>query len=406
MNGTLTIDSGSVPAAGRRAAAPAASADHGRGTLEFDLHGTVGIRLVGADAQDAAGVARQLGPIRVTLDRAPDITIRFVDRLAPPGSLRYLGVGEAAFSGDEFYILRGKHKARVRVKIPFDQIGDTCEIVCERGARSVPLLIAIINLTALAKGVLPLHASAFAFEGTGVLTTGWSKGGKTEALLAYMSRGASYVGDEWVYVSADGRRMHGIPEPVRLWDWHLRQLDAYRAQVPVSVRARIGAANLVRAVDSTLAGGRWAATGPARSLRRIMPAVERRACVDVPAEKLFGADACSGQAQVDKLLFVASRECAGIEVKRIAGAEIARRMVFSLQEERRALMSYYRTFCFAFPGRRNGLIEHAEEVERDLTLRALGDREAYAVEHPYPFSLSELFSATVGLLRVGREVSS
>lgn len=71
----------------------------------------------------------------------------------------------------------------------------------------MPLLIALVNATALSKGVLPLHASAVTFEGTGPLVAGWSKGGKTEALLSFMRRGALYVGDEWVYLSAD--RIHG-----------------------------------------------------------------------------------------------------------------------------------------------------------------------------------------------------
>ena len=28
-----------------------------------------------------------------------------------------------------------------------------------------------------------------------------------------MRQGAQYVGDEWVYVTADGKWLHGIPEP-------------------------------------------------------------------------------------------------------------------------------------------------------------------------------------------------
>jgi len=55
----------------------------------------------------------------------------------------------------------------------------------------VPHLLAVINLTALAKGVLPLHASAFTYRGLGVLATGWAKGGKTETLLEFAWLGAT-----------------------------------------------------------------------------------------------------------------------------------------------------------------------------------------------------------------------
>ena len=69
------------------------------------------------------------------------------------------------------------------MQLPLERAGDRCEIVCERGLSAVPHLVAIVNLTALAHGVLPLHASAFSWNGTGILATGWAKGGKTEALL-------------------------------------------------------------------------------------------------------------------------------------------------------------------------------------------------------------------------------
>ena len=184
--------------------------------MDYDLQGWVGVRLLNATPAEVAVVDRQLGPIRGTLDRPPDLTLRFVERLDTPG-LRYLGQEEAAFTDEAFLLLRTKYGTRARVQIPFEQVGGPCEIVCERGVRSIPLLIPLLNLTALGKGLLPLHAAAFRYRGQGVLVTGWSKGGKTEALLAFIARGAEYIGDEWVYVSSDGDRMFGIPEPIRLY---------------------------------------------------------------------------------------------------------------------------------------------------------------------------------------------
>jgi hypothetical protein len=104
-------------------------------------------------------------------------------------------VDDAGFTQDAFLILRSKHKTPAKVQIPMDQIGLQCEIVCERGLSAVPLLIPIINLTALHKGCLPLHAAGFVYNDVGALIAGWSKGGKTEALLAFMAQGARYVGD-------------------------------------------------------------------------------------------------------------------------------------------------------------------------------------------------------------------
>ena len=81
-------------------------------TVDFDLHGLVGVRLIGATQREVNAVGRQLGPIQRPLNRDPDITIRFVDRLTTSSPLRYLGVDDAAFTDDAFLVLRSKHKAR------------------------------------------------------------------------------------------------------------------------------------------------------------------------------------------------------------------------------------------------------------------------------------------------------
>ncbi len=111
--------------------------------------------------------------------------------------------------------------------------------MAERGVGTIPLLVPIVNLTALGRGLLPIHASAFVHAGLGVLVTGWAKGGKSEVLLAFAARGASYVGDEWVYLADDGSRMVGLPEPIRLWDWQLRAMPEFAARLTRGQRARL-----------------------------------------------------------------------------------------------------------------------------------------------------------------------
>ena len=66
---------------------------------DFDLHGLVGVRVVDGTPADVAVVGRQLGHPETTLDREPDLTVRFVDRLAP-ASLTLVGVGESGYDDD------------------------------------------------------------------------------------------------------------------------------------------------------------------------------------------------------------------------------------------------------------------------------------------------------------------
>lgn len=362
------------------------------GDVDFDLHGLAGIRLVDASSEDAAAVSSQLGPIRRPLEREPDIVVRFVDELRVSSPLRFLGLDDAAFTDDAFLVLRTKHKARARVQIPFAEIGARPEIVCERGVPAVPLLVPILNLTVLARGALPLHASAFVHSGKGVVATGWSKGGKTEALLAFAARGARYVGDEWVYVSGDGERVVGIPEPVRLWEWHLRELPELRRRVRGGQRARLRALALAASVASRAGDGRGVPRAR-RAFSRALPLLERQRHVDVEPGRLFGDVAGPGAVTFDRLFLVVSHASHLVAVEPVDADAVARRMAFSLQHERSGFLEYYLKFRFAFPGAANPLIEQAEEIERGMLARVFSGKPAFAVYHPYPVAIPRLYDA-------------
>src|SRR3990172_3169438 len=107
----------------------------------------------------------------------------------------------------------------------------------------------------LARGALPLHASAFLWNGTGALATGWAKGEKTEALLAFLTEGATYVGDEWVYLAGDGARVFGIPEPIRIWDWQLEHVPWLGRRLPRGERARLAALRALSRVAARIGAG-------------------------------------------------------------------------------------------------------------------------------------------------------
>lgn len=361
--------------------------------VDFDFHGLAGVRLLGASPTDVAMVRRQLGLVQASLDREPDIVIRFVDQLATGSRIRFVGLGEAAFTDDAFLVLQSRHKAPARVEIAFTQIGAPVEIVCERGLPAVPFLIPILNLTVIARGVLPLHASAFVHGGTGVVATGWSKGGKTEALLAFAARGAEYVGDEWVYVTDDGSRVHGIPEPIRIWGWHLRQLPQYEALVSRADRTRLRAIELFlgseRALRRVRAGRQG---GLSHALARLTPLLSRQLFVDIEPERLFGR---VGEQSVafDRLFFLVSSDAPDITVEPVDPLDVAKRMVFSLQHERLNLTAAYLKYRFAFPEGVNPFVEQVERLERRALDRAFAGKPAFVVHHPYPFSLDGLFEA-------------
>jgi hypothetical protein len=361
--------------------------------VDFNLHDLVGIRLLDARSGDVRALARQLGSIQRPLSASPDITIRFVERMPSTGTLRTLGMGEAAFSADDFFVLRSKHKAQARVRLALDQPGQTaCEIVCERGLPAVPLLIPLINLTMVAKGVLPLHAAAFVYHDAGAVTTGWSKGGKTEALLAFMAHGAHYVGDEWVYLPADDSRALGIPEPIRVWDWYLRQLPALRQRLGRGDRLRLAA---LRSVAT------WRRRAPALVPGRLARFLERQRFADLDPRTIFPEERYALAGRFDRLFWMVTHDAPTIDVSPVSAEEIARRMVHSLLYEWLPFMEWYRMYRFAFPDRRNEVIESLETRLSALLNEALTAKPAFVVAHPYPVDLEALFGAMRPLLEDG-----
>jgi hypothetical protein len=368
---------------------------HAAGRADFDLHGIVRVRVLDATPDDVAVVERQLGPLHATTEGDPDIEIRFVDRIDDDQPLTYVGYPETGFTDGEFYLLQGKHGTPARTALPFDRVGHHPLVVCERGAGAVPHLLALVNLTALTKDVLPLHASAFLLDGRGVLATGWSKGGKTETLLAFAERGARYVADEWVYLTPDGR-MVGVPEPIRLWHWHLRQLPATWSRLGPGGRARLR--GLTAAADGSARLGRRLGRGGAGSvLRRAEPVIRRQAYRQVPPHELF-AGRTAPTARLDALLLVTSWDRGHVAVEPVDPQLVAARMRASLAEERAAFLAHYRQFRFAFPDRRSTVVDDAERIEERLLHQVLAGAPAHAVRHPYPFELASLVAPVTAAL--------
>jgi len=356
---------------------------------DFDIHGLVGIRLLNPSPSDTAAVFRQLGPLQVSLGRDPDIIVRFVKSLPSP-RLRHLDLNRNGFTDDGFFILQSSKK-EAKVKISFDQVGKRCEIVCESGLRSVPLLTTLLNLTVLKKGHVPLHASAFVYRGVGVIVTGWAKGGKTEALLAFALQGAEYVGDEWVLLSGDGQNMYGIPENIRLWDWHLKYLPHVRRQLKREDRLLFKGVQRLDKMQQTISNGRLSRTFPLKILRDAMPALRRALNITIKPQAVFGGGFGKLAAKPEKVFLMVSHQDSNICVELTDPLVIARQMISSIRYEQLDFMKHYLAFKFAFPEMRNDFIENAHELQYDILRRALSGKDAYTVSHPYPVDLPALF---------------
>lgn len=370
-------------------------------TVDFDLHGAVGIRVVGARPRELKAIRRQLGPIERPLGhRLPDIVIRFSGGILSDAELHHITLGQTAHDDGSYYLLRDDQGRPTRTVLPMDAVGGPCEIVCSRGTRGIRPLLAIINLTALWKGLVPLHGSALVHAGRGILITGWAKGGKTETLLAFREHGARYVADEWVYLDPETHRMHGIPEPIRLWEWHLRNMTSLRATVPPRTWRRLSLGRrALAAVDHLGAAASRNRSGLARILRKAGPTLERQLSVQVEPERLFGASRIESEAfPASCLLWGVSHTSEEITVERADAASVAQRMSASVEYELAELRDHYLQFQYAFPGTANERIDALRPRLTKLLGESLSPLIAYRVAHPYPVDLSALYLAIASRL--------
>ena len=72
---------------------------------------------------------------------------------------------------------------------------------------------------------------------------------------------------------------------------------------------------------------------------------------------------------------------------------MAGRLADCAQYERRAFYGLYGRFRYAFPQRRNPLIEGARDAEAEMLTEALSSRRVFAVEAPFPFNPAALHEA-------------
>jgi hypothetical protein len=356
--------------------------------ITFNIHGIVGVRLINPSPQDTAMVARKLGPPRGRLLHEPDITIRFVEHL-PATGLKHLGFGQA-FTEEAFFLFeRGTNSPKA--KMPFDQLGGPCEIVCESGIRSVPLLMPILGLTALAKGCAAIHASAFAYNGAGVLMAGWAESGKTTALLGYLSRAAEFVGEEWVLLSRDGQMVYGLPAEIEISPLHLATLPHLRHAIPFRRRWLVGGLRLLEKMQWRFLGKRRERSLVWETVQRLTAALEERTIAVLSPEVLSRSPIGSLAATPEKVFLMVKQDDPLIRVEATPHTEMVNRLTYLAQHELSQLMEHYRAFKFAFPGRRNAFVEQADTYQRVILSRALLKTKTYTVRHGHPWVFAELY---------------
>jgi hypothetical protein len=358
--------------------------------VDFDVRGLIGVRLLDGSESDVASVRRQLGSSTGALGRIPDVVIRFVEQLPLQGATLVASRG-SAFTEEGFLIVQ-EPKSGLKAQIPLWELGGPCEIVCESGVRSVPLLMDAVKLASLKKGLVPLPAAAFEHEGVGVLVAGGPRSGKTTSMLAFARHGGLFVADDLAFVRSDGREMFGLDTAVTVAASQLAELPGAGAALSPRERGRLG---LYQRLDSVR---RWAAEdAPEGSLRarlseRVAGPLSEKLLLDCRPAALFG-EAVVPSSEPRQVFLTLGHDAPDIRVKGVTSEELVDRVANLLQADDLPLLSRHLDYRMAALGQPHAFIDGAHELRRSLLERAFAGKEAFVIRRPPGVHLEALFRA-------------
>ncbi len=366
--------------------------------IEYDIHGILGLRIVGASLPSARFLAREMDPLTPSmLTSDPAVSLITSSETMPDGARQYLGNAgdfqECAFTSSDFWLRDGNEMLR----IPFDSIGNSCELRHTPGfslRRVLSYARPILQVSLLANNAVAVHSAAAVHEGKGILFAGWAESGKTEAMLAFLHMGSSFVSDKWTILSGDGNTMHNFPTPVTVRQWVLDRLPGLSENLTTAEqwRARAGsiaAALLVRA---------RAKRGLKAVANFVGPAVNSSSRVSVPPSQLFGHSKSfpvplSLSAPLRKIFFLVTGENREVSVRAAAPHDVAHRLVRCGEYERRGLLGLYTKFKYAIPDRASSVMDEVRERESAMLSRILESKEVFLVETAFPFDPMVVYAA-------------
>jgi hypothetical protein len=247
----------------------------------------------------------------------------------------------------------------------------------------------LVDLIMWTKGVFALHGSAFTYNGSGVLVAGWARSGKTTGLLAFMARGAFFIGDDRVYLRVPDNDLYGLAQPISLRDSHLRELPQYARIVGWRGRSRLRMFAALDRLASVAAG--VAGVDGARGVARRVAGVAADASLLLPPQRLFSE--CPYEGRLDKAFLAIAYDSPDVRVEPLDPARFAQQLMFSLRAELLRIRSFLLAFRFAFPNQRHPLAEAHDDAEEETLARALERTETYALYHPFPAPVEALHDA-------------
>jgi hypothetical protein len=346
----------------------------------FDIAGRLAVAVDGVAGRELAALEAGFDPYAAgAVPAAPDVVLACE---APAGTAltdiqRNARDGRVtATDGERFYVLSGG----ARCAVPEPRAPAPARFAFEPGFRVTRELASIVRPTLAvalhARGAVAVHGAAVALDGRGVVVAGWSESGKTEAALALLERGASFVSDKWTVVGDDGTAA-AFPIGVGVRGWTLAHLPRLRAALGAAPRARLTAAGAARAAARVL-------PGRSDTLDRAIAAADRVALAPTELRAAYGDAGAPWRVPLGAVALLTNVPGPQVSARPADPAWAAERLARTADYERRGLFELHDRACWALSGRDPGVRARVLAHEREMLEGVLARMRVIEVRAPFP----------------------
>jgi hypothetical protein len=365
--------------------------------MEFDLGGSVRLVLEDADEALTRAVTAQLDPFHATetAGSGPSVRLEVIERPPDMAELQRLaGDGlVTGWDGSRLWTLAGGRWA----SIPDAFRDDPSTFRVEHGFPVSRLFRSAVRtalqLRALSKSTVAIHAAAVDTDRGAVLVSGWSESGKTETCLALLESGATFLTDKWTFMTAD-LRASAFPINVGVRRWALRYLPRLRANLPTRVRGQLAAAAATAAVTSPLRRlrGSGMRSRLADGATRAVALADRAAISPTEVARAYGHEPITNQRPVRLIVALRTTPHERVEAREVDGSALATRLAHSAVAERQVYWAYRERAAYA-AGRDTSDVVEVLADESELLKAILSSLPHVEVSAPFPVDPNRVVDA-------------
>jgi hypothetical protein len=214
-----------------------------------------------------------------------------------------------------------------------------------------------------------------------------------------LKHGAQFLSDDWSFIDAENK-IYGLRQPVKLAGWQLDQLPAYQTKVTRKRRLRMRGVRWLDDLLQTVPHSMRNKFPPAKAFYKELKRLnESQSSVYLSVENLIGSELVAPTAHFDVLLLTLSQDSEEIDIAPLSYEIALGRLMAALQKEWLHWEEYYMQYLYAFPNRRNLLMDTVHREQRKLLKQLLKNKKIFAVDHPHPVNLDKLYQEISQVLR-------